>query len=171
MSTWLRLHNELKRRAPQEYFTSSQRHAYDTLCEWLALPVTRINLYGQSGAGKTFIAWGLSRALGATYLPLPAKLEHIEVDMVASTILIIDNAPNQEDAIRGLLATADLLDTSAVVFISRIAAGLKMRNVQLQLPTSDEVRAVVLNYGRLGFFQTGILPPSPNFWQIMQTCV
>jgi tRNA A37 threonylcarbamoyladenosine biosynthesis protein TsaE len=169
MSDWLRLVNEMKRRAPQEYFTPTQRSVYDALVERLQFPNQRINLYGAPGTGKTYLAWGLARALEAVHVPVASRLR--EFDGRQMPILILDNAPTYEDEERSLLADAALMDAGSVVFITQKPTALKMRRIQLDLPNSDDLRQIARTLGRLGFYEVTALPPSPNLWQLLQCYV
>lgn len=169
MNEWLRLVNEMKRRAPQEYFTPTQRAVYDALVDRLQFPNQRINLYGASGTGKTYLAWGLVRAFEAVHVPVADRLR--EFDGQPMPILILDNAPIYEDEVRGLLSDAALMDAGSVVFISHKPMALRMHQIQLDFPTSDDVRHIARTFGRLGFYEVSALPPSPNLWQLLQCYV
>lgn len=169
MSDWLRLVNEMKRRTPQEYFTPTQQAAYNSLIELLQFPNQRINLYGVSGVGKTYIAWGLVRALEAVHVPLPERLcEYGGRDL---PLIIIDNSPIYEDDLRTILADAALMDAGSVLFITRKPTALRMRQIHLDLPTLDDVRQVARTFGRLGFYEQSTPPASPNLWQLLQCYV
>lgn len=169
MSEWLRLVNEMKRRAPQEFFTPTQRAVYDALIECLQFPNQRINLYGAPGTGKTYIAWGLVRALEAVHVPISDRLR--EFDGQPMPILILDNAPTYEDEVRSLLADAALMDAGSVVFITHKPSALRMRQIHLGLPTPDDLRQIARTFGRLGFYEVSLPPPSPNLWQLLQCYV
>lgn len=169
MSAWLRLVNELKTRAPQEYFTAAQQTAYEMLADRLQFPNQRVNLYGAAGTGKTYIAWALVRALGAVHVPLPERLRSFAGHDLS--VLIIDNAPTYEDDLRTLIAEASLLDAGSIIFLTRRPATLRMHQIELKLPTAEDVRHVGRTYGRLGYYEVSAPPPSPNFWQILQSYV
>lgn len=169
MSTWLRLVNEMKRRAPQDYFTPTQRAAYDALVEHLQFPHQRLNLWGAPGTGKTYLAWGLVRALDAVHVSVASRLR--EHDGQPLPTLILDNAPSYEDEIRTLLADAALMDAGSVVFITHKPAALRMRQIHLAPPTPDDIRQIARTFGRLGFYEVSPPPPAPNLWQLLQCYV
>lgn len=169
MSEWLRLMNEMKQRAPQEYFTPTQRAVYDVLVERLQFSNQHTNLYGAHGVGKTYLAWGLVRALEAVHVPIASRLR--EFDGQPMSILILDNAPTYEDEERSLLADAALMGAGSVVFITQKPSALKMRQIQLDLPTPDDLRQIARTFGRLGFYEVCTPPASPNLWQILQCYV
>jgi hypothetical protein len=169
MSEWLRLVNEMKRRLPQEYFTPTQRAAYNELVERLQFPCQRLNLYGVPGVGKTYVAWGLVRALDAVHVPVASRLR--QFDGRPLPILILDNAPTYEDEVRGLLADAALIGADSTLFITHKPTALPMWKIQLELPTPDDLRQIARTLGRLGFYEVSAPPPSPNLWQLLQCYV
>jgi len=172
MSKWLTMLNELKSRSPREYFTTTQLDAYQTLIELLDLPGQRLNLSGVHGTGKTFVAWGVARAIGIRYLTLPDQLyndaAHSNWD---GEVILIDNAPTREDEVRKLLSQASLLNINSLVLISTQPSALKMRRIELSLPTEAEIEQTLKNLRQLGFYLYGSLPTQPNFWQVLQGCI
>jgi len=169
VSEWLRLVNEMKRRAPQEYFTPTQRAVYNELVERLQFPSQRLNLYGVPGVGKTYVAWGLVRALDAVHVPVATRLRQFGGRPLP--ILILDNAPTYEDEVRSLLADAALIGAESVLFITHKPTALRMRQFQLELPTPDDLKHIARTLGRLGFYEVSAPPPSPNLWQLLQCYV
>lgn len=169
MSEWLRLVNEMKRRAPREYFTPTQRTVFNELLEQLRFPNQRLNLYGAPGVGKTYLAWGLVRELDAVHVPIAARLR--EYGRRSLPILILDNAPTYEDEVRSLLADAALMGAESVVFITHKPTALRMRQIQLDLPTPDDLRHIARTLSRLGFYEVNAPPPSSNLWQLLQCYV
>jgi hypothetical protein len=169
MSQWLRLVNEIKQRAPQEYFTPTQRVVYDELVDRLQFPTQRLNLYGAPGTGKTYLAWGLVRALDAVHVPAPSHVR--KLDGRPLPILILDNAPTYEDEVRGLLADAALIGADSVLFITHKPTALRMRQIYLAPPTLEDLRHVARTLGRLGFYEVKTPPPSSNLWQLLQCYV
>jgi hypothetical protein len=167
MSEWLRLLNEMKRRPMEEFLTPTQRLARDEICELLRFP-NRVNLHGPYGTGKTYVAWAVVRATGATHVSLP---ENLQMLLPPHEILLIDNAPHHEPEVRSLMASANLLGAVSVVFITRDAVEMPMHRVCLPLPEPNEVETILVTYARLGFYQQHDLPVQPNFWDIMRACV
>lgn len=167
MSEWSRLLNEMKRRSMDEYLTRSQRSVRDQICDLLRFP-NRINLYGPHGCGKTYVAWSVVRAVGATHITLPEKIRLLEP---TCEILLIDNAPHHELEVRKLMASANLLRVTSVIFITRDPIRIQMYRIRLSLPESDEVEQILTSYARLGFYQQRELPPKPNLWNIMHACI
>lgn len=167
MSTWLRLLNEMKRRPMEDYLTPSQRAARDQICDLLRFP-NRINLYGPHGSGKTYVAWAVVRATGATHVPSP---EHLAEMQPPHETLLIDNTAYHEAEIRRLMAVANLLGATSTVFITSAKVQMPMHYVNLPLPEPAEVAATLTAYARMGFYQVNELPANPSFWDIMQACV
>lgn len=168
MSTWLDLLNDIKQQRSADLLTPAQAQGYQQLCQRLTMP-DWLNLCGPPGSGKTFLAWQVARAVGATYLPLPAQLDALDHP---SPVLIVDNAPHQEHKLRNLLARCDLLNIPTVLLITRPRAMLPMPTVELSPPTQDDIMRVGAFVSRLGyFFQAGQLPPQPNFWDVLLASV
>lgn len=167
MTEWMRLHNEMKRRPMEKYLTPTQKQARNKTCELLRFP-NRINLFGPYGSGKTYVAWAIVRATGATHVPVPEKLHDLDP---GQDILLIDNAAHYEADVRRILASANLLGASSVVVITRESVGMPMHRIFLPLPTGSEIEVVLRNYSRLGFYEQHDLPSNPNFWNIMLSCV
>jgi hypothetical protein len=167
MSEWMRLLSEMKRRPMEDYLTPRQRDVRNTICTLLEFP-NRINLFGPYGSGKTYVAWSLVRATGATHVPVPERLHQLQP---VHEILVIDNVSHYEDEIRRLLATSNLLGAQSVIFITHEPTTLPMHRIELPLPNKAEIEIVLQSYRRLGYYQQHDLPPKPNFWNVLSACV
>lgn len=167
MSEWMCLLSEMKRRPMEDYLTPRQRHVRNTICTLLEFP-NRINLFGPYGSGKTYVAWSLVRATGATHVPVPERLHQLQP---VHEILVIDNVSHYEDEIRRLLATSNLLGAQSVIFITHEPTALPMHRIELPLPDTAEIEIVLQSYRRLGYYQQHDLPPKPNFWNVLSACV
>ena len=164
MSEWIKLLNALKQERKVSLLTVPQREAYEQLCRIMDTPEW-VNLSGPLGSGKTFVAWAVARAIGATYLPLPSQLNMR--DRLTSA-LIIDNAPHQARKIRALLAHCDMLGVRTVLLITRRPAGLPMSAVSLPAPTPVDIAQMGYVIDQLGyFFEAERLPARPNFWDVL----
>lgn len=169
MSTWLRLISDLKRRVSPELLSPTQRQVWEVLYRSLQFPQW-LNLYGPSGSGKTLVAWAIARTTGAIHVPIPERLHLLSPEQ---DILLIDNASAEEDDVRRLLATCNLLDARSVVLITRTPVAMPMRRVELCLPTPIEVEMALLNISRLGYYPERHLtfPLNCNYWAILQYCI
>ncbi len=167
MSRWMELLSEIKRRPVEEYLTPTQRLARDRICEILQHP-NRVNLYGPHGGGKTYVAWSIVRAIGATHVPVPERLAQLSP---GHECLIIDNVPHHETDVRRLLAISNLLNASSVVLITHLPVAMPLHRVELPLPTAEEVETVLKTYARFGYYRQHQLPDAPGFWDILLACV
>ena len=168
MSTWLHLLNEIKRRPPEHYLTVSQRAVRDQIADWLRYPQW-VNLYGKPGAGKTFVAWSLVRAIGALHISLPSSLKGL---VNPPDIVLIDNAPYSESDVRRIFSTCELLSIPSVVLLTRQPVRMPMKSVELPLPTPDDLVVVTRSLGLLNYpCKKSLLPGVPNFWDVLQACI
>ncbi len=161
---WQRLVRELKLRPQEESLTPSQRVAFDLLVHATAFPQW-VNLYGPAGSGKTFVAWALARATGATHLSVP---EHIVSLAAGADCVLIDNAPVREEEVRRVLAHCDMQNARTVVLITQRQVQMPMQQVLLDLPTDSDWNAIEHTFQRLG----AILPPNraPDLWAFLRGC-
>lgn len=163
MSHWMKLVSDLKRRQLISFLTPSQRYAHDQICEWLSIP-ERINLHGLHGSGKTFVAWALTQTMNAHFVALP---ENLNKQQNVSEVVIIDNAPHNEQQVRRLMANGNLLGISSMIFVTRTPINMPIRNIGLALPTEEEVLQVETSLDQLGYSRYHRLPDFPNFWNIL----
>lgn len=167
MSTWLRLVNDIKRTASEEYLTQQQRTVWQMLCAILELP-QRINLWGPSGSGKTFVAWMVARSTGAVHIATPTQLETVEP---GTESLLIDNAPTDEAAVRALWARCNLLSIRSVVVITQQPISIPTRAQLLSPPTADEWQVVGRTLMRLGYLPPSPMQAFPSFWSYLRECI
>ena len=168
MSTWLELANNLKRHFRSDYLTPTQETARNSLCQWLYTPEW-INLYGPHGAGKTFVAWAVARATGATYVPVPEQLSDLRPNHEG---LIVDNAPYEEIEVRNVLSDCGLLNCYSVVLVTRRSVSMPMQRVELCLPSRDEIGMACRTLARLSYVcDVTMLPGQPTYWDIIAACI
>jgi len=129
MVDWIRLHNKVKESASFELLSPSQRSAFSSILEAVRY-INRINLYGEHGAGKTFIGWVLAREQSVLYLPSPsAQIQHAEV-------IVVDNAPYQKTQSRILYS--DFLEyANSVILVTRDIIDDHLMQIQLNLTEKD----------------------------------
>ncbi len=129
MVNWIRLHNKVKESATFQLLSPNQRTAFSSLRE-AARYANRLNLYGESGAGKTFVGWVLARELGALYLPGPSD------QMEKAEIIVVDDAPSTRTQSRILYGDA-LEYANSVVLLSQEPIEDHIVQVQLSLTAED----------------------------------
>jgi hypothetical protein len=168
MSTWLLLTNDIKRRCSANILTPTQIALHDRLCKIMRSP-DWANLHGAYGSGKTFLAWTVAQSINARYLPVPSMI--VEIEETQQT-LIIDNAPYQEKDVRNLFSQCELIAARAVLLVTYQPVILPMLQLELPLPTSEDIEQVSHFIKRSGYFFEGDrLPENPSFWDIMLASV
>lgn len=164
MSIWLDLVNELKRRNIEELLTPTQKEISDRICALLDFP-QRLNLWGPTGCGKTFVAWAIARNTGAMYESSPERLSD---ETAFAEIIIVDNAPTTENAVRAILATCNLHEARSVILVTKWPIDMPMRRVQMGLPTESELALASQNISRLGFYPQPGAQAAPDFWMLLR---
>lgn len=125
---WIRLHNRVKESACWELLAPSQRRAFCAVRE-AARYANRINVYGESGTGKTFLGWTLARELGVLYLPDPSD------QMERAEVMVIDESPSTRSQSRLLYDTAQQYAKSVVLLTRK---PIEDHIVQVHLSITEE---------------------------------
>lgn len=89
---WFELQNLLKSCANPSYLSSAQAKAFFKALE-LLMCFGRCNLYGDSGSGKTFVAWILQKHYGAYHC-----IDYSRIASIPPTnqLIILDNFPAEQ---------------------------------------------------------------------------
>lgn len=167
MSEWLRLTAEIKRRPLADNLTTTQRQSWATLNDLLRFP-QRLNLYGPCGCGKTFLAWATAQTTGAVHVPLPDMLEG---QTPGTEIILLDNAPADEYAVRRVFAICDLLEIQSVVIITRQPVAMPMRALAVPPPTMEDLDQISRTLGRLGYYPQRPLSAPANLWDLLHSYI
>lgn len=162
MTSWYQLHNDIKKRPPERYLTVTQRKVLEVICDWLKYPGI-FNLYGPVGSGKTYLAWALTRVIGAIHIQIPSQLDQLES---SNNILVIDNMPHTEVSVRRVLAKCNLHNAHSVILMTRTPITLRMQRIELPLPTQQDIEQVQADISYLAFQQMP-LDKGLNFWQLL----
>ncbi|MBC7343668.1 MAG: hypothetical protein H5U02_14690 [Clostridia bacterium] len=131
MVDWIQLHNKVKGAANLQLLNSSQRAAFFSIQEAVRY-ANRINLYGESGAGKTFLGWVLAQELGALYLPSPFSQAQ------KAELIVVDDAPSTRTESRVVYDYA-LEFASSVVLLTREPIDDQIIRLRLSLTSEDLV--------------------------------
>ncbi len=165
MSRLLSLSNRLKTEARYELLTSSQLAALHDLEKAWTFP-ERINLWGSSGAGKTFLGWVMvTRTSPSVHHVSPeAFMESDKIDNEA--LHVIDNASTDPNALRRLIAEMQLRNIRTSLIISPTANSIGLPSIHLPAPTMGDITAV---YNTLNKLEQYALTPRQegNLWQII----
>jgi len=133
--------NQIKLRSNLSWLMPSQSAVYNELLPFLDGFHRVINLYGIQGVGKTFLAHILCKEGLADYAPSPDLIRPAEHP------LIIDNAPFERTAVRGMRNQMRRHNLRQVILITRYRAEDTIPSFILST-TPDDIR-----YFRANLFQ------------------
>lgn len=151
MNRLVALLNRLRFEANWAWLTASQQAASQQLAEFFRIN-DAINLFGEHGVGKTFLAWvwhkewqrlGFGRI---AYFPFPSLIAPDERCRFA----IVDNLLSYRDVIRDAIRRCRLCGYERVLLITVHAAADQMPKVRLDLSESD-MEQISERLRRLGY--------------------
>jgi len=141
MNSRTEVENQIKVLADASWFFPSQAAVYQELLPFLGGLDRVINLYGLQGVGKTFLAHVLCKEHRVEYVASP------ELIHPASRPLVIDNAPFERTAVRGMRNQMRKFDLQQVILVTRYRVEDSVPSFALNL-TSDDVRCFRANLFR-----------------------
>jgi hypothetical protein len=167
MSQLLTLLNRLKAEARLERLTDSQHTAWQDIRQQLRFP-ERVNLYGATGAGKTFLAWALANEQNAAFFASPAAFAQSDFVNEQSELVIIDNGVSEPGELRQLLAELQMRNGRSALIITHYPNQIGLPLIYLPLPTSQDITIVFRNLSLLE--QYSLTPHDEgNLWQIVHS--
>lgn len=102
--------NNIKDKFDLTWLTPSQRSIYDLITQKF-ISHKIINIYGQPGTGKTFLAWNLEKHYGAI------KVSNID-DVENASVVIIDDYGHKKTDIRALLQEMFFKNIEKIIVIT-----------------------------------------------------
>lgn len=129
MVQWIDYHNTLKSKASSILLAPSQIICLEKILEYSEF-ANRINLFGVSGVGKTFIAWVLHKEHGLLYL------SNADEKYINTNVMLIDEAPHDRDECRNIYDTA-LEYSNSVILITRQPIEDHITHIKLELTNKD----------------------------------
>lgn len=138
---WLTCHKRLScLSATDETLTPSQLSARDTLLDTIHAQETRINLWGDTGTGKTFLAHYLHHRADVIYF---SYQHHYDRQVSQHSVVTIDNAPHIRHQARGLYDNIRWGEKNytgpKVILITRKPVEDAIRHIPLELTDADIV--------------------------------
>jgi hypothetical protein len=111
--------------------TDSQRDAFQAIVDLIEHHEQRINLWGNPGVGKTFVAHCLYHHAEGLYVSSTKNYKAFE--MSPDSVVIFDNAPHERKFARLIFGDKLWTGAAAVILITRQPIKDAIRKVQLSL--------------------------------------
>lgn len=167
MSQLLILLNRLKVEARLEWLTDSQQTVWNCIQRQLRFP-ERLNLYGDTGSGKTFLAWASAQELNAVFFASPDALFQSDFFNEQSRLTIVDNAVSETSELRRLLAELQMRNGRSALIITRQPNQIGLPVIHLPPLASPDI---TIAYHNLSLLEHYALPPCTegNLWQIIHS--
>jgi len=138
---WQEYHrNLLKLAKTGDLLTKSQREAYEFIYQAVVNYEQRINLWGNPGSGKTFLAHYLHLNKDFSYFQNIEIYREYKNSKPSSTI-IIDNAPHERKLARVIFDDVFWKGSLNVILITREPINDAVRRINLSL-TDDDVKQI-----------------------------
>ena len=133
---WQSYHRKLLALAETaETFTTSQQAACQFLRNAIEDYQQRINLWGYSGVGKTFLAHYLHYCAEGVYFLSPETQQCTEIS--PNSVVIIDNAPSDRILARSIFGDTLWAGASSVILVTRQPIDDAVRRIELDLTDGD----------------------------------
>jgi hypothetical protein len=133
MSHYLTLLNHLKATCNETWLSPSQQIIWNTLHELLPLNEV-INLYGDSGSGKTFLAWLLTKAGQVTYHHTYKTIPEQSPNMI---LPILDHQSSSRSHFRTLLKELNFRHLYKAIIITQTSIHDDCYRINLSLTSLD----------------------------------
>jgi hypothetical protein len=152
---WYSYHRELLSLAQnKDALTKSQKNAYDSIVQLVDDREQRINLWGDPGTGKTFVAHCLDYQAEGLYSCSTKNYKAFETS--PNSVIIFDNAPHDRKSARIIFGDMLWNGAAAVILITRKPLEDAVRKVHLSLKF-EEIEQVKNNiHKQLGMPQIEI---------------
>ena len=133
---WQSYHRKLLALAETgETLTTSQQAVYEFLHQAIEDYQQRINLWGNPGVGKTFLAHYLHYCAEGLYFFSSENCPSTEIS--PNSVVIIDNAPSDRNSARSIFGDVLWADASSVILVTRQPIDDAVRRIELDLTDKD----------------------------------
>jgi hypothetical protein len=127
----IEIENGIKSYSDESWLTPAQNELYKSVKPFIDGIDRVMNIYGSQGCGKTFLAHMMVKLKAAAYI---TSLDQI---CISSLPLIIDNAPFERSAVRGVRNQMRKFELHQVILISRYRAEDSIPTFFLNLNLED----------------------------------
>jgi ABC-type Na+ transport system ATPase subunit NatA len=159
MSEYIEVVNRIKKNFSKDWLTPSQMRAFEELTTFLSPPHRVINIFGEKGAGKTFLGWVLQKEGVGIYV-------HSYEDLIESQrSLILDNYSNRRKLVRRIRNDLEMKNIGNIVILTRHAAEDDIPCIEVRL-TEDDIRVAKANLYRVDIKVTD--DNITNMWEIIK---
>ena len=129
---YFELTNKIKGNFTKDWMTPSQSKVFEQIKGRYASQ-SIINIYGDSGVGKTFLAWNLEHELNAKYIKDISEL-------MSHNLLVIDDCPHNRNYVRDLIQESFFYDINKIIFFTDKKAEDDVTKINLELTEEDKVK-------------------------------
>jgi len=131
MSMYIDVLNRIKKNFSKDWLTASQLKAFEELQNFLSPPHHVINIFGEKGVGKTFLAWVLQKEDIGIYIP---SYE----DLVSNKeLVILDNSDNRRSFVRMIRNELYIMNIKGIILLTRYMAEDDIPCIELKLNQDD----------------------------------
>ena len=141
MSAYIEVINRIKKNFSKEWLTPSQTQAFEELKTFLSPPHRVINIFGEMGAGKTFLGWVLQKEGVGTYI-----CSHEDLIENQKSI-ILDNYSNRRKLVRKIRNDLEMKNIGNMIILTRYAAEDEIPCIEVGL-TEDDIKVARANLYR-----------------------
>jgi len=153
---FISVHNDIKKNASYDWLTESQKFVFDKIIDNKVYNF--INVYGNSGTGKTFLGWVLQKNGHASYF--------VDKDEITDNcnIVVIDNGSNSREGYREILRIMELNKIKICIYLTKNKVDDKVFSLKLDFKNSD-VDKIEKNLDSIGVSPKNI--QSNNLWKLI----
>ena len=159
MSAYIEVINRIKKNFSKEWLTPSQIQAFEELKNFLSPPQRAINIFGEKGAGKTFLGWVLQKECVGVYIPSYEDL------IGNQRSIILDSYSNRRKLVRKIRNDLEMKNIGNIIILTRYAAEDDIPRIEVGL-TEDDIRVAKANLYRVDIKVTD--NSIANMWELIK---
>ena len=159
MSAYIEVINRIKKNFSKDWLTPSQMQAFEELKTFLSPPHRVINIFGEKGAGKTFLGWILQKEGLGAYIPSYEDL----VENQRS--IILDNYSNRRKLVRRIRNDLEMKNIENIIILTKHAAEDDIPCIGVGL-TEDDIKLARANLYRVDIKVTD--NSITNMWELIK---